>query len=64
MIPTFLRRTWRGFRRKLLPVTLEISFNPRNEDPMVTRFERIVPGDHVALTDGQDGWEWISIRIC
>ncbi len=63
MIPAVLRDQWRGLRRRVFPINLEISFTPPDEDPKITRFEGMVPGDKIGLTDTPGGHEWVTIRV-
>ncbi len=57
----FLESLWIRFRRRVIPVNLEIRYN--TADPKVYVFEGLVPGENIALVDSKDGKEYITIRV-
>lgn len=59
--PRFLENLWVRFRRRVIPVNLEIQYNTAN--PKTCVFEGLVPGEKVALVDGTDGKEYVTITV-
>lgn len=58
----FLENLWVRFRRRVIPINLEIQFNAPS-GPKMNRYEALVPGEIICLVDGTDGKEYVTITV-